>query len=58
MKKVSMFCMFITQLAKLVHKCENVMNLLHIVIVLSKTVIFKFYIKDELSSRKGTVWGG
>jgi len=53
-----MFCMFITQPAKLVHKCENVMSLLHIVIVLSKTVIFKCYIKNTLYSRKGCVWEG
>jgi len=58
MKNDSMFCMFITQLAKLVHKCENVMHLLHIVIVLSKIVIFKCYMKNMLSSRKGCFWGG
>jgi len=58
MKNVLMFCMFITQLAILVPKCENVMSLLHIVIVLSKRVIYKCYIKNMLSSRKGCVWGG
>jgi hypothetical protein len=58
MKNVSMFCMFIPLLAKLVHKCKNVMSLLHIVILLSKTVIFKWNIKNMLSSRKGCVWGG